>query len=90
MQQIKTRDVLFVLAAGLLLWGTQHPRKLEQLMPRPGAGISPPRFDSTSFDSANFERALHVEVEVGWFTELGERLVWSSMRLGEQLSQGAW
>jgi len=78
-----------VLAAGLLLWGAQHHRKLPQFVSRPGTSISLPRFDSTSFDSASFDRALHVEVEVGWLAELGEQFVWSGMRLGEQLSQGA-
>jgi N-acetylmuramoyl-L-alanine amidase len=82
--QFKSRDLLFALAAGLLLWGALHPRQLAQFVPSPGARISIPQFDAP-----NFNGELHIEVEVGWFAELGERFVWSSMRLAEKLSQGA-
>jgi N-acetylmuramoyl-L-alanine amidase len=82
--RIKTRDVVFVLAIGLLLWGAQHHRKWPQMISRPGTRIALPQFPSPDFD-----RAPHLEIEVDWLTELGEHVAWSSMRLAEQFSQRA-
>lgn len=92
MPLFKAGDLLFVLAAGLLLWGAQHHRKWDQFVPRPGTRISFPQFHTPSlfpqFHSPSLDWAPDIEVEFGWFAETGERIVWSGTRLAEQVSQG--
>ena len=89
MSQFKARDLFFVLAVGLLLWGALHHRDLAEQIPRFGTPVSFQQLRAPSFDPASFDHALHVEVEVGWLAELGEQFVWTGMRLGEQVSQSA-
>lgn len=85
MPRFKATDLFILLAVGLLMWVFLDRSRWQQLVVRPATQLSFPQFDPPS----RHDWTPHAEVEVGWLAELGERFVWSGMRLAERFSQEA-